>query len=232
MLFDSKSHGIIYLEAQRLTIVTGAMTETKILNFAPEMVKDVEILKRQGIFAQIASFIDQNAIVPASLVMILASSIYFEKDSDINTKEGDQPATVDFLDTVPFEHPATATIKTEKASRVFATNKDFYETFVEGFIRKNFSIVAIFPASMLKQFSIPIETGLTQTTSAQLFKIFDTLKQFNMFMDHEEYKTDPVQDSLAKPKEGTKKSSKKNLYIMISVFIALLIVLAVMLLRK
>lgn len=234
----AKNHPIIlFLDRSGFSVFQDTLPNIAKFNFTPDIVANLDVVSREQFVSLIATFIQINKIVPSTLVLILSDNIIYQKDLPVlplsleaqenigkERKEGIQ----EFLEDVPFEEVLAKVIKTDKFSRIAAVNKELAMTIADAFANKGSAIEAIIPGFMYGS-NVNFAAGLTQDNIQAVLKESEILRTGNLLTDQQ--KINSFSDSEAKRKDspagGEKKPQNLRQYILVSVFITLLIILAV-----
>lgn len=212
-----KSHRqrcLLYVDRNNLSYYSRSNQKPFVLELNEEIVKDMEIISPEKFLGSLSYWMDSNKISPCDAVIVLNESVYFEHAVQSLAGTGEDEKEIDmFLGAVPFEQPVNRTLADDASKRAVALGRDYYDLLLEFLEKRYFRVLAIFPASLLNIKS-PSDLKVDQ-----LIKNLDDYKRFNFLSDFE--RKFVSQSFIAKnaPKDT------KNLKIMISFFVTLLIVL-------
>lgn len=220
---------IVYLEPNALYFYGSSASSVLTLPFAPQVVLDLEVLKKDQLENQVASLVDTNKILPCEYIIILSDKVYFEKEilkQEAAAESGQTPNMEEkiakFLNVVPFEEVATVRYPKDKSVIVYAVNKQFYEAIKEVFEKKGFNTLGIVPSVLLGK-EIFQSGQLDEKALKAVHEKENLLKQYSFLLRQE--------DMLVNYEAKSTKPHNKRLMALSSVF-ALLIVVFVILLIK
>ena len=125
MLF--KPNTLIYVQRSGV-IVYGKHLPTARLDFPVNLVKNLEVLQGTQLLDKYRQFFMDNAINGKRLIMVLDTSIVFEKVIELDKSGKPDMLMQAFIDAMPFEpgKRACAALQTDKQLCMFATNADLY----------------------------------------------------------------------------------------------------------
>jgi len=146
---------VLFLVRDRLYLYDGSAILT--LEFPSNVVRDIDVKDRDGLFNLVTTFIQNNKLVPAQLFFVLSESVCFSKDittagpadaakTDTETKE--------FIDTIPFSSVVSKVYKTANVLRVVGSNQDLIDTIFSAFEGKGFGVSALIPANIFPDFGV------------------------------------------------------------------------------
>jgi len=152
------------------------------LSFGTESVGELEIIDKEKFYNLIQTFIKSNNIHPSNILIILSTSVTFEKDlSKIPFQEQDKHVQ-NFLEVVPFESTLNKVFKHENKTQAIAVNKDFLDVVKNNFEQQKFSFIGAVPGLILQE-NIP-EFAKELNLNTVLNKI-DVIKQYNLLNTEE-----------------------------------------------
>lgn len=238
--------GVIYLLKDRLQLYSPYLSQIVEFRFAPEMVRDSDVINGDLIETQIKAFVLNGKIVPSSLYILLADNAYFVKDYVLPTppavQKGAPPSpppmsmetlqvmSLDFVEHVPYENVVSKTVPLKNGLKVIAVNKDFFDTIGGAFEKLGFKVEGVFPGLVLGN-NLTTKPAMDPNIVNAVITRAGSLKEFDL--QHQEVYT-PA------PRKGTEtsvemeiedfdarkgKPDKKRLYMMLGVFGVLLIIL-------
>lgn len=236
----SKNHPIIlFIDRSGFSLFQDTQSNIPKFNFTPDVVVNLDVVNKEQFTNLLATFIQINKIVPSSLAVILSDTVIYEKDLSIPPPTVVNPALPkpalpeqsvpeeniqNFLDNVPFEDVLAKVIKSENTNRVVAVNKDLVETIVSVFVSRGSIIEAVVPSFLYGQ-SANFTQGLTQENIRIILERAEIIKIGNLLTDQQKVSPPPGLEIEVKSKEKKPKSIRQ--FILIGVFAALLIILAV-----
>ena len=217
---------VIYLDRDTLFFYGGNVHTVLTLPFAPNAVKDMEVIEEGAIEKQIDTFIQTNKIEQTESFIIFSHRSCFSKIIPANsTPENVEKEKKQFLEFVPFDHIAHKIIKTSKGNLIVAANKELANIIKHIFQKHGHTIQGV---STL--FTIYPDNAIT-AMSGEVAQII--LRSYNRFKEDDLLATD---DSVASPdtvfeQEFADENKKNNyrLYAMLGFFIVGIGVLGYML---
>lgn len=247
--------GVIYLQKDKLQLYSPYVHSVIELRFAPEVVRDLDVLDEDKLHDQIKAFVTNGKVAPINLVIVLSDNAYFVKDFIIPAQPAQQPVKpgqpvptavpkvtladlqpqIDlFIEHVPYENVVSKTFPLKNGLRVCAVNQDLYTTVEKAFEKLGFVVTAVFPGMVLGngQSAKPVMDGGMVTLTLQKapgLKQYDIKTQMAFTpasKREDEEAVDEVQDQLDSGKEPPK-TNKKRLIAMIGIFVILLVVLVI-----
>jgi hypothetical protein len=162
---------IINVEREKLSLCAPYHLEPLVFNFSPEMISDLEIVNSPELITGLRNFIEQNKIKPGPLVIIVAQSVYFEKN--YTGQNPPTPEEVDsFIDTVPFSTVSSKLFRVISGFKQVVINRDFYESLKSTFEEMGFQVTAVVPGFALGQNAI---AGFTANTCRIIYRKMDQI---------------------------------------------------------
>jgi len=226
---------IIFVDRNGFLLFSDSINRVLQFNFAPNVIKDLEVINNDELTAQIATFFSQAKLQQFQAVMLLSENLLFEKvftspQDEYQKKEMDM-----FLDNLPFEHVGSI-IFANAESKFIATNKDLYGSLKSAFEKQKCTVDSIVPAFIV-EINLNQMVSLTKSEAFAIFRKATTLKQYS-FLTETPYKDSQTE---AKQRESTRDISqppqvatkeKKSfvsprVILLIGVFVVLLVILAV-----
>ncbi len=127
---------------------TPASPQPIMFKFTPEMVKDMDVVNLQLLNTNLKNFVSANKLKPSSLVIILDSSVYFEKDFPGPNVPPSQEME-DFIDTIPFSASSAKLFRSGTGFKQIVINRDLYESLKKSFEELGFAVSAVVPSFVL-----------------------------------------------------------------------------------
>jgi len=240
-----QSIAIIVFDRNAITYInsTGVTAQSV---FVPESVRDFDVVDKEKLSNQIASFIDANKLVPSTLVFLMADNVLFVKDmlppkipeqhatsekssqsmpkipDGILTKEEEEKTIKKYLDTVPFERIAYKTYQLTSGKRIIVTNASLTGVIKDVFKKKGFTLSFSVPASILG--NDILSAGVIPQVLAQVMSRYDWLRSQAFDIDEEVIPLVPQQPILV----IGGKTDYKRLALMGGIFVILLSIMIVM----
>src|SRR5690348_5274760 len=95
--------GFCYIEPNKLTFIGSTLETPIVLPFSPDLVVDLEVVNRDKLVTLVAQFVKAHQIEPATLALILAPTVTFDRDLSNIAPTSLTTEEQKFKDTVPFE---------------------------------------------------------------------------------------------------------------------------------
>lgn len=211
---------VLYLDRDRCIYLDSSTGMTLQYIYSTGEVSDLEVINQELLRNNIATFIQANKVVPTQLVIVLSSSLLFEKKIPISAENtGKNDPVQQFVDTVPFESVSFTKYTTVDATQVIAASTDFFSAMKQAFEKQGFTVTYVFPVHI---FAEDLSAGITAQIAQRIIAKIDSVKQYNLLRSQQE-----KQVTEKKEPPISQKQSKNRLYILIVVFASLLIVLVV-----
>lgn len=222
---------ILFLDRNSFDFFVSGAANALRFQFSENVIASLEIVNMEVLENQIKLFVEQNSIPSARITMILSSNVVFEKDLPetvpLEQKEEDVQK---FWGSVPFEDINSKTIKLDNGQRIIAVNNNLYEGIKTSFEKIGFVIETIVPYEALGPDLWNI-TYLDPQNSREILKRVDSFKEYSFDLPEE----DKVVNNPQTKKGVTspeKAPPKTRFYIMAGVFIFLIVVLAILLIKR
>jgi hypothetical protein len=162
---------IIHIDRDKLSLCAPYHLEPLVFKFPPELVSDLEIVDAPELNNGLRNFIEQYKIKPGLLVIIVAQSVYFEKNYT-----GQNPPTPEevenFIDTIPFSTVSSKLFRVISGFKQVVINREFYETLKNSFEEMGFQVIAVVPGFALGQNAI---AGFTADTCRIIYRKMDQI---------------------------------------------------------
>jgi len=146
---------VLFLVRDRLYLYDGSAILT--LEFPSNIVRDIDVKDRDGLFNLVTTFIQNNKLLPAQLFFVLSESVCFSKDFTVGgpTASAKTDAeTKEFLDTIPFSSVVSKIYKTANTLRIVGSNQDLIDIIFNAFESRGFGVSALVPANIFPDFGI------------------------------------------------------------------------------
>lgn len=216
---------ILYLEQNRGIFYNAEKSSMLQLDFPGDVVKDLDLLNKDKLYALIQAFVEAYQILPTSLVLLLSPTVTFDKDltSDqtAGVPDGTRPASEvqSFIDLVPFQVVLSRTFSIGEKKKIVTANKEFIDALQRGFQKFHCDISLVLPFSVIQEIIPELENNFD--LGLVLSKV-DGLKQYNML------ETQVVKQNMVTGKKVMQKTESKRLYVLLGVFGILLIIMIIM----
>ncbi|MBI3443433.1 hypothetical protein HY008_02085 [Candidatus Woesebacteria bacterium] len=214
--------GVLYLDRSKALFYSDTKTKPQSVDFREDFIKDLEIKNTQGVLTQLKSFIETAKVGPMNLNLVLAPSMYFEKDLTANlSDESQEEEAQKFLSAIPFDEVAGRVYKLKSGQKIVATNKTLIYTLKSIFESLGFSVNSVLPIFVLG--SSFTEKGFDIKAAEYVLRKRDTLREWSITVNNNSEK---INEST-----GTQSVSKnKRLIFLIFIFCASLVSLLALLL--
>lgn len=238
--------GIIFISRNGLQIYIPGLPSILEFKFIQEIVKDLDIVNKKLLFDLLKMFITDNHIPKTSFIIVVSDSASIIKDF-INPpqtdQQDDQPVSAqkqadEFIEHIPFEEVSSKSFPIENGIRAYGTNKELHESIKEAFILEGFEILMVIPGIAFSQ-EIGAKAFLDADSINLILKKELLVKHYNLLNP-----SSPLPQPEKKPAETTEvkentenaentevakqeKSGNKRIIILVSVFIALIIILII-----
>ncbi|MBI4084781.1 MAG: hypothetical protein HY431_02645 [Candidatus Levybacteria bacterium] len=218
----ARPQGVLYVDKYFFDIYSDLLGTVLRFPFAPQVVRDYDIVDKDGFLSQLRFFIQQNKIQPLALTIILSAQVLFAKQIALADPTKREAAGLSFVESVPFEFVGSVSIPSQNGVEILASNKDMYQTLKQGFATDGFSTDGVFPAILLRD--IHVTNGLTADIARRILSMSVSLRAYN-FLALPQTVSPEVKTEEGSIQSQSKKSNR--LYVMIGVFVLLILVLAV-----
>ncbi len=139
---------VVNVFRDKLVICTALHPEPLVFKFTSSMVSDLDVINHQELDSSLKTFIDTNKLKPVNLVIILNSSVYFEKDyAGLNLPASQDME--DFIDTIPFSATSSKLFRSSGGYKQIVINRDLYESLKKSFESLGYSVSAVVPGFAL-----------------------------------------------------------------------------------
>lgn len=138
---------VLMLTRNRIYLYDGTTILT--LDIPTTIVSDLDIKDRDGLINLITTFIQNNKLLPAQIYFVLAESICFFKDIQIESSSDlvkTEEMVTEFTESIPFSSVLAKTYKSVNMWRVVGSNQDLIDTIFEAFADRGFGLSALVPA--------------------------------------------------------------------------------------
>lgn len=234
----TNGNGVIFLDRNGMLLFVSSLGRVLQFNFAPNVIRDLEVINHEMLEAQIDAFFKQSGIAPFEGTILLSSNLLFEKPISPEQTDEEKTSLEAFIENLPFEHVGSITY-TNDQPRYIATNKDFYQTLIKIFKKNNCVIDLVLPASLVET-DVTQMTQLTPQESSRIMRAAQSLKQFSFLINTPQKVTQTAvakpetqsgqtvqSDSQVPPPPKPDGESKQRLFVLIGVFGVLLLILGV-----
>lgn len=203
--------GVFYIESNRAFFYEESLASPLALDLNPDIVSDLEVTSKKRLESTIYAFVSAYKLVPKSLIILLSTSVTFDKDFPQTSLEVDK-SSEEFLELIPFEDYISKESKFPGKIKIVAANRELCETVKNSFVALGFVVAGVYPLSFcleaIPQLQTNLDLGLVVNKSPEL-------RGFNLLPD--------IEVSANSPKK--EKKDNKRLFILIGVFALLMVVL-------
>lgn len=203
--------GVFYIESNKAYYYEESLGSPLSMEFGPEIISDLEVVNKKKLESAIQVFINGNKIVPKSIIILLSTTVTFDKDFMETTLEIDKSID-EFLELVPFEDYISKKSKFPGKTKVVATNRQLCETIKNSFVVLGFVVAGVYPLSFCLEAVPQLATNLDLSL---IINKSPELRSFNLLPD--------LPLSADSPKK--EKKDNKRLYILIGTFAILVVIL-------
>lgn len=238
--------GVIYLQKDKFQFFSPVDGKILEFRFGPEIVRDLDVINAALLENLIKSFVTNSRVAPCPLLFVLADNAYFTKDfvmpahqktaPNTNqtevTKELLQKQADEFIEHVPYDNVVSKTLPIKDGLKVFATNKDFYESVAIALEHLGFTIDSVLPGLVLGN-GLSLRPSMDSAMASAIIQRVNTVRQYNLLgqqVFQPQIKVDSEEaDEVEKEKllNNNNKPSKKRLFTLVGVFASLIIVLVI-----
>ncbi len=254
---NTQGQGVVLLQKDKFQIFMSNQPGILEFLFVPEIVSDLDIIDKNFLEQLIKLFIDSNKLTPGALTFVIAEQACFIKNivlpppPAVHT-EPNQVVNFDlekeinqFLERVPFDEVASVRFQLENGARICATNKIFFESFVKAFEKYGFMTNIVVPSLALG--SSPILKPILDQQMANYILSADlgALRRHSFMIDQKIEQQASVLDEKKSgnsssgnyeisdaPSGPEKKTNKKRVFLLVSVFVILIAILVFMIFNQ
>lgn len=218
---NTNQRGVVFIEPNRLTFYRND-TGLKKMDITPDIIKDMEVLRREKLPETIKAFMTQQPIAPGPITLVITDYFMYTKSFTNDSDHEKQKAVQEeYLSNVPFEKVVHTEISTSASTVVLATNEDLCLIFARTFEGLGFTVEQAIPATVFTQIKVA-PTGPDEATMQLFLQHVEENKKYNLIAEH---RNKMVAHGHQKEQEAAKKTEAKRLPILVGLFGLLLIVL-------
>lgn len=218
----------MYFDRNRLDCFFIGTKKAPVQLVIPETVlRDLEIVDREAFFNSLHAGISEHALSGHTIIIVLAPSMYFEKDITNLSPEQMGDVTNTFLATVPFEQISHTIIKHQKKITIIAGNKTLFDALEEAFVSDQCVLSAVIPEMIIEGSSG--SSGFDEVKAKKVAAGIDGLKEYNL-LDRRTARSDD--DSFGESTKDKKGRLPPRLLFLVLFFVILIAVLAVLILTQ
>lgn len=149
-LHNNSSTLVLLIDTNRLQIYGGGnLSQVVSLDIPLTVVKDIDVVDRPAFDALIQSWLTQNKVPTADVVVVLSEAMYFARDVTQEGKDEAEKEAVAFTDSVPFEKVVTKRYPLERGYRIVCVNDALLDTVIAALRAHDLSVVAVVPSFLL-----------------------------------------------------------------------------------
>jgi len=217
-MFETKTTPvIIYFDRNRLQLYHSSLGTVPGLDLTANIIKDLVIVDQAGFTSQILNFVQQQKLDPTPVGIILAETVYFEKNLPSLTDY--QTEAQSFFDQVPFNAVQKKVYTLTKEVRAVAVNKELLDSLIGAVEQQGFRVDFVLPAFLLEL--LAGKRWLDQETGEYVTKNFLTLKKLNLLLTEQSPASSDQETSFA-PKPRTLKWTLPVFLLLMAILLALL----------
>ena len=216
---------VIYLDRDTLFFYGGNVHTVLSLPFAPNAIKDMEVIDEGAIEKQIDTFIQTNKIEQTESFIIFSHRSCFSKIIPANsTPENLEKEKKQFLEFVPFDHIAHKILKTSKGNLIVAANKELANIVKHIFQKHGHSIQAV--STLFTIYPDNTVSAMNNEIAQVILRSYNRFREDDLLTDETQASPDTVFEQ-----EFANEDKKNNfrLYFMLGFFIVGIGVLGFML---
>lgn len=223
---------IILVDQSGLVLAAPNLSDVVRVAYPPNTVQELELIKPDNLRIMIEQMIKQYQLLPAEAVVILDSSVYFQKEvPTLDPVEQDQ-FVKDFENSVPLGSVFVRKYQLDAKTLVIAFNKQFYKELIKSLTDHGFTPKALVPDVITSQ--QVGGSGLTMATAELIGQTIDKLRKYSLLSPADTAQTTTPQVSQAPsspiPAAGpSQPAGRTRIYLMAAVFIGLIAVMIWML---
>jgi hypothetical protein len=157
---------VLFLVRDRLCLSEGSNIFT--LEFPANIVHDIDVADRDGLYNLVTAFVQNNKLLPAQLYVVLSESVCFSRDFPISAPADTAKVEADikeFTDSIPFSSVVSKTYKTANTFRVVGANQELIDTIFNAFEAKGFGVSALVPANTFPDFGVGSDLTIDKAQS-------------------------------------------------------------------
>ncbi len=155
-MFNKKNWLVILVEPHALVWLMQGMNSPQTLTIPVAVINNLEVINRDELYVLIADWTKSRTYTTTEIIWLLAPGVYFEQTFPDSEKDKWDSATVQFLDTVPFEEVVSRVYSPVNGRQVVALNKDLITSLMQAFTLHGYPTRAVVPASFVTS-----DVGLT-----------------------------------------------------------------------
>lgn len=213
---------ILFIGRNRFQLVGGNLSGIITLEIPEAVIRDIDIVSKDGLYTLIKQWVKQYTIAAGQLVLVLSEETYFDKQFSTHEHPEVETDVLKFFDMVPYESIWTKVYSVPTGKRAIAINKAWYEAISQGFSLQGFQIKSMIPAFTLGQLSGA--SALDAKLVDHIMKNYDALARQSL-LDATELTPAMQREQESKP-SGTAKP-RSNLPLYLGVFGVLMVVLVI-----
>ena len=143
------TNNVISVSRKSLTFCGPGIGGLLEMEFAPDSIKDLDVINLQTLSDQVKSFVSTNKIIPCELIIVFDSETYFEKKLEKGSDHQLSQSVQDYVDSVPLIHPSSRLFKINDIYSVVVINRRLYESLKTVFETLDFRVKAVIPELVL-----------------------------------------------------------------------------------
>lgn len=203
--------GVFYIESNRAFYFEENLASPLSLDLPADIVSDLEVINKKSLDTVIHAFITTYKIAPKNVMILLSTSVTFDKNFPQTTLEREKNID-EFLELVPFENYIAKQAKFPGTIRVVAANKELCETVKNSFVGLGFVVAGAYPLSLSLELFPQLQTNLDL---GFIINKSQELRGFNMMPDSDAPGNSPKKE----------KKDSKHLFVLVGIFAILIVIL-------
>lgn len=242
--------GVVYLQKDKFQFYLPSIGRVLEFRFVPEIIRDLDVINTELMENLIKIFVTNSKIAPCNLVVVLADNAYFMKDflpvatqkATVSQQEVEkellQKQAEEFIEHVPFDNVVSRSLPLKNGLRVYATNKDFYESIVIAFEHLGFTVENVIPGSVLGN-GLSLRPVIDPTMAALILQKINTVKQYDLlgqqvFQPQVRQETGEIDEVELERFQAMqiKKPAQKKQYLLLAVIGVVLLILLIVLVQS
>lgn len=231
---------VIYLLKDKFQFYAASYGKIFEFRFVPEVIRDLDIVNNELLENLIKVFVSNCKIIPGNLVFILAENAYFSKEIFLTPQQKSPHPEVNrellqkeaelFIEHVPFENVVSKTVEYKDGLKVYATNKDFYESIAIAFEHLGFTVESVIPGLVLGN-GLSLRPVMDPPMANVILQKINSVNQYNflhqqVFQPQIKLESEEVDEVEIERLQG-KKPDKRRVYGLVGILFSLIIVLVI-----
>lgn len=205
---------IVFLSKQKMMWLGETLKNAVVMEFFPEGFQDLEFKSSKGIQNQLGSAVEQKALKPHQVIVVLSEELFFSQDI---TQQSEEQIKA-YLGIVPFDEVISKEFIFQTQKILVAISKDLLDPLLEILESQGFELVAVVPNFIFGEQLKTVE----QFTVENIPALLPTLENPQL---QSIYTPPKPQESMTSIRDAEGKIFSPRLIAMIGFFIALIAIL-------